>query len=385
MRIAVISARYGEDIGGGAETLARGFLQELARLGHTSEVWTTCALDNQTWQNHYSPGSEYINGVNVQRFLVDSWERAPFERLSSKMITQGGLSESEQADWVAYGPSSRSLFAHTRQNQNKFDLVIAIPVVSPLVFKAAWLARERLMVWPCLHDEVFAYTQPVRLLMESAKGILFNAPEEQDLALNRLKLNLTHTAVIGSGVDMNWNGEEIAESDPDYLLYVGRLEAGKNLPLLIEYTSRYVDEGGHIRLKIAGRGSYHFPDHPAFVLQGFVDEQKKGDLYGRALALCQPSLNESFSLTMMESWLAGRPALVHKNCRVTRGHVQRARGGLWFETFGEFRGSINWLRENPALAGRMGKNGRSYVRQNYTWPIVAQRFLTTIEKWQRGG
>jgi glycosyltransferase involved in cell wall biosynthesis len=85
----------------------------------------------------------------------------------------------------------------------------------------------------------------------------------------------------------------------------------------------------------------------------------------------------------MESWLAGRPALVHADCAVTRGHVERAKGGLWFRTYDEFVGVIEWLRGNAALAAQMGQNGRRYVLENYTWDAVASRFEAILEAWGR--
>ncbi|MGH2543656.1 MAG: glycosyltransferase, partial [Ardenticatenaceae bacterium] len=70
---------------------------------------------------------------------------------------------------------------------------------------------------------------------------------------------------------------------------------------------------------------------------------------------------------------------------VTRGHVQRSRGGLWFRSYDEFVGTIEWLHQNPTLATRMGQNGHTYVRRNYTWPAVVDRFERTLAGWRIGG
>jgi glycosyltransferase involved in cell wall biosynthesis len=85
----------------------------------------------------------------------------------------------------------------------------------------------------------------------------------------------------------------------------------------------------------------------------------------------------------MESWLAGRPVLVHEHCEVTRGHVQRSKGGLWFSHFDEFAEAVQWLQTHPDLATRMGQNGQTYVRRNYTWPAVVDRFERLIRQWQQ--
>ena len=383
MRIAVISARYGLDIVGGAETLARGLLEELVARGHYVEVWTTCAHDYQTWQNTFIGGREMVNGVCVRRFTVDPWDADPFEGLTAKLLEKGQLPVEEQYAWIESGPSSAALYAHTANYQANFDFIVVIPVISTLIFQAACLVLERLVVWPCLHDEIFAYQEPFRLLMEQAKGNIFNSPEERDLAESRLKMNLLNSAVIGSGVVLHEQAQLTSVVDPPYLLYIGRMDEGKNLPLLVEYVNRYVDEGYNLKLKTGGTGNFRLPNRPAFEHMGFVGELDKAELYAGALVLCQPSVKESFSLTMMESWLAGRPSLVHKNCAVTRGHVRRARAGLWFETYGEFRGALNWFQRHPDLSQRMGLNGRKYVHTNYTWPIVTDRFLATLRQWQQ--
>ncbi len=384
MRIAVISARYGLDVVGGAETLVRGLLEEMVNRGHYAEVWTTCAQNHQTWHNVERPGRDELKGVQIRRFEVDPWDPQLYDALSAKLIKKGILPLEEQYLWLDSGPTSAALYAHTAKFAADFDAVVLIPLVNTLTYRAAMLVQENLVLWPCLHDEVIAYLEPFRLLMEKAAGNIFNSPEEYDLAARKIKLRLPRSAVIGSGVKLH-KSDQIAVSDEiPYLLYIGRMEEGKNLPLLSEYVNRYVDEGYLLRLITAGSGTFRFPDYPQFEQRGFVNEQEKANLYAGAIALCQPSVNESFSLTMMESWLAGRPSLVHANCTVTRGHVKRSRGGLWFETYGDFRGALNWFQENGALAQRMGRNGREYVHNNYTWPIVVDRFLATLRHWQLG-
>jgi glycosyltransferase involved in cell wall biosynthesis len=163
-------------------------------------------------------------------------------------------------------------------------------------------------------------------------------------------------------------------------LYIGRLEEGKNVPLLYDYVRRYVEDGGNLQLIVGGSGPRHPPAHPAFDYRGFVSEEEKMSLCASALALCQPSLNESFSITIMESWLAGRPVLVHRDCRVTQGHVERSKGGLWFSTYEIFSETIDWLLRTPRQASQMGQNGQKYVHENYSWKIVVERLELLLER-----
>jgi glycosyltransferase involved in cell wall biosynthesis len=383
MRVAIIVPRYGPDVLGGAETQARGFAEEAVRQGWDVEVWTTCARSHYTWENVYLPGQEYCRGVLVRRFPVTDWDPDCQAELNIRIASRGVLSVADQYRWLESGMHSVPLYEHMIHHAVEFDVIVTLPYAMPLAHYAAWAAPERVVVWPCLHDEPFVYLEPVRLLLETVWGMMFNSPEESDLALKCLKIRPARCAVLGEGVTLSPSTfSDQTETQTNDLLYVGRLEMGKNLSLFYEYVQRYFAEGKNIRLVVLGGGPLGPPSHPAFEYRGFVSEEEKARTYASALALCQPSLNESFSLTIMESWLAARPVLVHGECAVTRGHVQRSKGGLWFHTYEEFVGAVEWLQSNAVLASRMGNNGRRYVLSNYTWPVVVERFECLVRGWR---
>jgi glycosyltransferase involved in cell wall biosynthesis len=382
MRIAVIVPRYGQDVVGGAENQARGFAKEAVCRGWTVEVWTTCARSHYTWENVYPAGSEESDGVVIHRFPVTRWNPDRQAELEIHLASQGALPVADQYAWLRSGAHSVPLYEYIAKCAAKFDVLITLPYVMPLTHYAAWVAPERVVMWPCLHNEPYAYMEPVRLLLESVWGVMFNSPEEGELATRLLGMRPRHYAVLGEGVTLASPVHQPEGNLSRYLLYIGRLEEGKNLSTLYEYVCQYAEEGGDIRLVVLGSGPVKPPTHSAFDYRGFVSEREKANACASALALCQPSLNESFSLTIMESWLAGRPVLVHEDCAVTRGHVRRSKGGLWFRTYDEFVGAVEWLRTSPDMATRMGHNGREYVRRNYTWEAVVDRFECIVTAWQ---
>ena len=57
MKVALVVHRYGLEVGGGAETLAR-LIAELLNDDVELTVVTTCALDYVTWADHYPPGED---------------------------------------------------------------------------------------------------------------------------------------------------------------------------------------------------------------------------------------------------------------------------------------------------------------------------------------
>ncbi len=384
MRVAIIVPRYGPDVLGGAETQARRFAEEAVRRGWYVEIWTTRARDQFTWDNVYPEGVEAMQGVVVHRFAVACHDLGRYAELDIQVVRRGYLSVADQYTWLESGPHSPDLYRYAARHAVDFDVVIALPYTVTLVHYAAWVARERVVVWPCLHDEQYAYMESVRLLLESVWGVMFNSPEEAELAIRHMGMHPRRHAVLGEGVVLALSEDVIIEEPPQprVLLDVGRLEEGKNLELLYRYVQRYAAMDEDVRLVVLGKGPLEPPEHPAFDYRGFVSEEEKAAAYAAALVLCQPSVNESFSLTVMESWLASRPVLVNASCAVTRGHVQRSKGGLWFGAYEEFVNAITWLRAHATLADRMGQNGRRYVLSNYTTPAVVARFEALIRRWK---
>jgi len=383
MKLAMVVPRYGAEVLGGAETLARGFAEEAVRHGWTVEVWTTCARSHYTWENAFPDGRGECQGVVVRRFPVTHYQPDRQKELDARLSIQGTLPLTDQYAWLESGAHSQPLYEYVAGHAAEFDVFVALPYASPLVHYAAWAAPVQVVLWPCLHDEPYAYMEPVRLLLESVWGVMFLSPEEKDLPVRCFGLCLRHAAVLGGGVTHSAVLETPQWAGPfDALLYTGRLEEGKNLSLLYNYVRRYADEGGNIRLIVLGQGPATPPRHQAFEYRGFVSDQDKLTACASTLALCQPSLNESFSISIMEAWLAARPVLVHGDCAVTLGHVRRSQGGLWFQDYDEFVGAVQWLQANPALSARMGQNGRQYVLRNYSWSAVVNRFEGLIRHWQ---
>jgi glycosyltransferase involved in cell wall biosynthesis len=347
------------------------------------EVWTTAATNSLSWENEIPTGVKEESGITVKRFAIDEWDPSEFHKLNLRLQRQVNLSLPDQYAWVNSGPHSSALSQHIKDEAAKFDAVILMPYLSSIIFDAALMAGDNAVIWPCMHDEVFAYMEPFRLMMESAYGVVFISPEEEKLAVDDFALSLERRTVIGSGVELS--AEEAVNCIDDerpYLLYFGRLEHGKNVPILYEFVSRYVEQGGDLRLVIAGDGPCTPPEKSEFEYVGFVTEAEKKRLMANAIAICQPSYHESFSLVTMESWLAGRPTLVWSGCDVTRGHVQRSKGGLWFDSYAEFEATVDWLKQNEDAASRMGSNGRDYVEENFTWKRVFNRFAEILEEWK---
>lgn len=389
MKLAIVIPRYGKNILGGAETLARNLAERLPKPEFDVEVLTTCARDLATWRNVYPPGRTTVNEVPVRRFRIDHRFRDEqrFWELLSKFLNGCPTTVGDEYEWIAHSAHSPVLYSYIAEQGRRFDFLLFIPYLYGTTFYGTTLLPARSIIWPCLHDEVFAYFLQTRLMMEACRGLMFNSEPEMTLAQETLGIRNPGAQVVGGWVDdYEANAERFRNrfglADP-FVFYAGRLATMKNVLELfwffVEYKRR---RSGPLKLVLAGEGALRIPSHPDVITLGFIPEQEKLDAYAAATVVCQPSLKESFSLTVMESWLAQVPVLVHGQCNVTRHHVLCSNGGLCYIGLEEFVGALDWLIGHPSERAMMGRLGRSYVLAEHTWGTVLERFLDALRVWQ---
>ena len=385
-RLGFVVPRYGAEIVGGAETLARGFAERLAER-YDVEVLTTCARDHHTWHDVWPAGEQVENGVTVRRFPVDRRDVGRFLEVQQRMSEGFPLALDEELDWVAGSVNSEGLYETLDRERERFDALFFLPYLFGTTLLGAHVDPARSVLIPCLHDEPFAYLKLVAHLFRCVRAVFFNSAPERSLA-RRLFAVRGEAPVIGFGFDAAEPATAASVAfrsrlglDGDYLLYFGRKEGGKNLPLLLESFRRCRGAGGDLSLVVAGDGTID----PANDLSGIVDlprlsEDDKRAACAGALAVCQPSVNESFSIVLMEAWLQETPVLVNARCPVTCHHAALSNGGLYFNDPGEFAAEVDYLRRHPDEARELGSQGRRYVLDNYTWPVVLERFERALQR-----
>ena len=130
----------------------------------------------------------------------------------------------------------------------------------------------------------------------------------------------------------------------------------------------------------AGQVVHPLPRHRDVVVPGLIDEAVKWGLLRGAVALVNPSTNESFSFIVLESWVAGVPVVVNGRCAVTREHCERSGGGLWFESYAEFEAVVDRLVADDELRSALAARGAAYVERFYRWAAIAERYEAFVER-----
>jgi glycosyltransferase involved in cell wall biosynthesis len=389
-KIGFVVPRYGLEIVGGAERLVRGMAEELHRRGHAVEVLTTCTNTMLDWHNHYPPGELTINGVAVRRFPIDQLDIGQVYRTVGRASQGETISYREQRDFIRQSINSQALYQHLRDHQREFSCFICGPYLFGTTYWSIQAVPDKALLLPCIHDEPLARFAIFHELLEQARGIIFNAEAERRFATEGLGVANPSTAVVGYGFELppaSGDGAGFRRRrnlPPELLLYCGRLEHGKNVPLLLEYFARYKDERpGPLTLAISGTGDVVVPARPDIADMGALSDAEIHDAYAAATLFCQPSLYESFSIVIMEAWLQNTPVLVHGDCAVTSEHVARSGGGWTFRSYEEFRAAIDQALGDRAARDERGRAGRAYVEREYNWDAVTARLLDALAGFER--
>ncbi|HUP73232.1 MAG TPA: glycosyltransferase family 4 protein [Acidimicrobiales bacterium] len=391
MRLMFVVQRYGREIAGGSEQCCRLYAEHCAARGHHVEVATSCAKTYTDWKNEFPPGAETINGVFVNRFPVDR-ERSDdtFARINDAVAWRDTPTPlSLQHRWIEeMGPRTLDLPGYLQTRAADIDVfvfftylyyptvkgLLALRGLAPSVFHPT--AHVEPYLWVPLFEEVFRVPDTLAFL----------TPEEGDLVRTRFGID-PMSDVLGVGVDLDvyGNGDrfrrEYGIGEDPYLLYVGRIDAGKGSLEMFEYFRAYKNRRpGRLKLVIVGDPVLTLPANDSVIVTGYLSEEAKLDAIAGCTAFLQPSYYESFSMALTEAWSQRRPALVQGRCDVLVGQATRSQGGLPYVGYAQFEATVDEVLGNPKLAETLGNNGRDYVERMYHWDAIMDRYDVLLER-----
>jgi glycosyltransferase involved in cell wall biosynthesis len=388
-RIAIVPPRYGDDVVGGSEAVMREAAHGLAGRGWEVEVLTTCVRDHYTWANDYPEGVFTADGVTVRRFpTVHDTNRSARDAVERRIQLGLPVTAEEELAWVNGYFRVPALFHHLVAEAESYRAIIVSPYLFWTTVVGATASPERTIVVPCLHDETYAYLSVFRPVLARSAQVWFLSEPEHQLA-HRLGPLASDHRVVGSGVPIP------TSYDPDgfrarhglgsrpYVLYAGRRERGKGWDdLLAGYTRAVIRGGLDLDLVSVGVGEVIPPPEVAgrVIDLGFLSNDEIGNAFAAAVAYLQPSPNESFSRTVMESWLAGTPVIATAASAVVAWHCQRSGAGLVYADEAELAECLALAAEAPEALRRLAERGREYVLANYTWGAVLDRMEAGLEE-----
>lgn len=385
-KILFVVQRYGLEVNGGAELHCRQLAERL-KDEYGVSVLTTCAIDYVTWKNEYKEGIEYINGVKVIRKKVD-FERnqKEFNKISAKLNNEKD-NINLGIEWQkSQGPHSSELIKYLKAHKDDYNVIIFLTYLYYTTYFGLQVAPEKSILIPTAHDEPPIYYSIFNETFNLPRAILYSTTTERDFVNKRFKNNYIKSDIVGLGVDINENTQDIDLEKTfgikdDFVIYVGRIDESKGCKEMFEYFLEYKKNyKNNLKLVLAGKNVMNIPKHKDILVLGFVSEDEKINLIKQAKLLVLPSKFESLSLSTLESMYLGTPVLLNGECKVLKEHAILSNGGLYYENKWEFIEALNYLIEDPKTSEKMGENGRKYVNKNYKWDVVIRKLQKGINE-----
>lgn len=205
--------------------------------------------------------------------------------------------------------------------------------------------------------------------------------------------------VVPNGIDpqvfqalpkMNYFRQQHKLDQAMIYLFLGRIDAGKGLDLLLPGFKKLLQVAGDSHLVLAGadeRGYAAEVRHLAeelglasrLTLTGLITGQDKLAALQDADVFVLPSRSEGLSIAMLEAMYMGLPVVVTDRVGLWR-QVEKNRCGL-VAPFDEdsLAGALRQMAAAPDQR-EMGQRGRQLVASGYTWDKIARHLTAEIEE-----
>jgi glycosyltransferase involved in cell wall biosynthesis len=352
-------------------------------------VFTTTAKDYITWKNEYPPGETLLNGVTIKRFKVmKKRDMNSFNKFSDWIFSHEHSYEDE-IEWMEnQGPLCPGLIDAIEREEMEQDIFIFFTY---LYYNTYWGLRRlkgKKVLVPTAHDELPLYLGIMKEVFSAPDAFLFNTVSEKKLLSHHFSFDGKYQDTVGVGVEIPSQLEassfirNYGIINP-FVLYAGRIEKGKGCQELIENFLKYSRMNSRLTLILIGERMMDLPSHPNVRYLGFLSPEEKNAAMASALITVHPSQLESLCMSALESLAVQTPILVQARTEPLRHHCLDGQCGLYYESFDEFKESLDLVFFDPKLRRVMGKKGLNYVRENYAWPKIVQKYSKLFDYFYR--
>lgn len=385
-KVAIVIQRYGSDLVGGSETLAREYAERLTFRGFDITVYTSTARDYVTWRSEYAAGESTERGVRVLRFTpTRERDLKAFNALAEPMYSRPTTVEDEKLFLEAQGPLVPNLVEALRADASRYEAILFFTYLYYPTVEGIRAAGARSVFIPTAHDEPPLRFAMFKSVFEGVRSYAFCSSPEAKLVASRFDISKCSQEVVGIGVDPPPppDVEEfriLRGIDRPYVLYAGRIDAGKGCDEMLRfYEGAQAEVMGCPDLYLIGKLAMELPAIPRLRHLGFVSEDDKHAAMAGAAALICPSPYESLSITLLEAMSHGTPVLASSRSDVLVDHCHKSNAGLAYGTAEEFAESVRLFVLDEPLRRALGNNGRRYALTEFSWARVLDRLVRQID------
>ncbi|MCK4943591.1 MAG: glycosyltransferase family 4 protein, partial [Candidatus Aminicenantes bacterium] len=270
--------------------------------------------------------------------------------------------------------------------EGEFDYFIFFSYRYYHSFQGITRFREKSILVPTAeHDDVI-YLRMFKNFFNLPGAIVYNSHEEKAM-INQIAGNESVIGdIVGVGSEIPssfspWVFREKYKIPENYFVYIGRLDENKGIPELLSFYLKFLEETKiDYTLVLMGKSLIEIPDHPKIRYLGFVSDSEKFDALKGSDFLIIPSQFESLSMVALEAWAIGKPVVANGRTEVLQGQCKRSNAGLWYSNYEEFKAIVLLLQGNPEIRSRLGKNGVRFFQDNYSWPVIENKYQHIINR-----
>ena len=194
--------------------------------------------------------------------------------------------------------------------------------------------------------------------------------------------------VLPNAVNIGEETSRTCDHEPVRFLFVGRFAFNKGIGVLLEAAKQLNDEGCEKKMffNLVGKGplfeeftkKYRAPN---ICFVGFADDEKLVDLYKTNDVFVLPTLFEGMPTVVLEAMSYGMPVIV-TDVGATLELVDPSNGTIIEKNdVASLKAAlIGYLEKSPADRKIMAVNSYLKVKENFTWPVVAEKHKTLFKR-----
>ena len=393
---------------GGTELLFQRVSEELVdRYGDQVTVLTTNGRNPSFFVDPDQPAipirdGEVINGVQVRRFPVYNRLGRHLEKTQARAF-HGNWPLNDLLRTVYNGPISYSMFRAVCQARGDVLAASAFPLLHmyyamlgkrfnkmPLLYHGALHPHDR---WS--YDRAIIYRA-----IEACDLYLANTTYERDYLVAHgvpaAKIRIASPGVDPGpfeNADAMVLREQLGWENAPLIAFVGQQAAHKGIDVLYRAMRLVWRQMPEARLLVAGGRTAYSPqlgrildtlsttERDRLYMMPNFREEEKAEIFAACDVFVSPSGHESFGITFIEAWSAGKPVI---GCRsgAIPSVVTEWQDGLLvpYQDAPQLAAAILELLHDDRLRTRMGERGREKVLAHHTWQQAIARFRRAYEE-----
>jgi glycosyltransferase involved in cell wall biosynthesis len=368
----------------------------------TTNAYNTLLFIDPDQQTIPANENEEKNGVKIRRFAVNNRIAPRIAQLQRKAF-DNQWPFNDVLRTLYHGPISWPMFTAIRHAQADVLAASAFPLLH--MYYAALGKRSNhipLIFYGALHPvDRWSFDRPIIYkAIEGCDMYLAYTTFEQDHVI-AMGVNPDKVRVASPGVDVEpfMAADDLAlrrkfgwENVP-LVAFVGQQSAHKGIDTLYHAMRLVWQQLPEARLIVAGGRTAYSPWLDR-ILESFSSqerdriqhianftEEEKPQIFAACDVFVSPSGAESFGLTFVEAWAAGKPVIGCRSGAIPTVIDEWENGLLVpYQNVPQLATAILELLTDDTLREQMGHRGKEKAMTQYTWDIAIARFRNAYEK-----